>query len=71
MHLKFSRGCSGLRNSVIWDLAVAERRVKHHANHSEGLLGVNAELPGKPQRNKFSFKTLPVRSQVIRDKAIT
>ena len=33
-------------------------------------MGIDAELPGQPQRRKLNFKTLPIHSQVIRDKAI-
>ena len=33
---------------AIWGVAVAKKRVKHHANISEGQLGVT-ELPGQPQ----------------------
>ena len=33
-------------------------------------MGINAELPGQPQRSKLNFKTLPIHSQVIRDKGI-
>ena len=39
-------------------------------NLSEGLLGINAELPGQPQMSKLNFKMLPIHSQVSRDKAI-
>ena len=55
---------------AIWDLADAKRRVKHQANISEGLLGVTVELPGWPQRNNLDFKTLPIRSLLVRDKGI-